>query len=135
MMHSRDWHGAGWRCRAALVLALLGVAGLAPGCDEAGEGVVLAAEPACSARVIVRFATVPDGPALAAIERANALELEPLGTITADTGVYLLGAAGVEADCRAAIDRLRSDERVRSVDLDVRRAPHEAQPTTREKTL
>ncbi len=135
MMHSRDRRAVGWRRRVAVAVALLSTACAASGCDEAGEGSALAAAPECSARVIVRFAAVPDATAFADIERANALELVPLDAITADTRVFLLRTAGSAADCRAASARLESDERVRYVDLDLRRAPHDAQPTPKEETL
>lgn len=132
MVYSGDWRGASWRRRATLAVALLGTACASSACDEAGEGVVHTAGPICSARVIVRFATEPSEASLAALERASTLELAPLGAITADTRVYLLRTQGFDADCRAAIERLRKDVRVRSVDLDARRAPHDGQPTSRE---
>jgi len=45
--------------------------------------------------------------------------------ITRDLHVYRLRAAGTNDDCIAAIYRLRHDDRVRSVDLDVRRGIHD----------
>ena len=76
-------------------------------------------------QVIVRHAAEPDSALLADLERANALELEPVGLITRDVRVYTLRAAGTNDDCLAAIDRLRRDGRVGSVDLDQRRELHD----------
>lgn len=76
-------------------------------------------------RVIVRFATEADDAVLADLARQNSLELDPIGAITRDLGVYTLRADGSDADCAAAIDRLRRDERVRSVDIDEQREIHE----------
>lgn len=103
-------------------------------CDKAGEGIVLAAEGKCSARVIVSFAAEPDAAFVQDIERAHALELAPLGAISGDIRAYLLRAAGSEAECRAAIERLRTDERVRSIDPDVRRAVPADPSSNREQT-
>ena len=75
----------------------------------------------CSVQVIVRHATEPDSALLADLARRNALTLEPVGVITRDLRVYTLRAAGTNDDCIDAMYRLRRDERVRSVDLDVRR--------------
>jgi hypothetical protein len=80
--------------------------------------------------VIARFATEPNGALLADIGRTNEVELEPLGTITDDLRVYKLRAIGSDDDCNAAIERLRRDERVTSVDLDARRSLHNEQSTT-----
>jgi hypothetical protein len=77
--------------------------------------------------VIVRFATEPNDELLADVERANVLELEPAGAITNDLGAYTLRPVGAAGDCGAAIERLRSDARVRSVDLDARRELHDEQ--------
>jgi hypothetical protein len=94
---------------------------------------VLTAEPMCSVRVIVRFFAAPTTAALVDIERTNALELAALETIADDLRVYLLSTPGLAADCRAAVERLQNDERVRFVELDVRRAPHDAGSTSREE--
>jgi hypothetical protein len=121
MEHSRAF-GAAARWRAALVPALVGAACAVAGCGESGESSAGTADTACSTRVIVSFVAPPDGASIQDIERTNALELAPLGAISGDTRAYLLRTAGLDADCRAAIVRLRADERVRSVEADVRRA-------------
>ena len=79
--------------------------------------------------MIARFAVEPNGALLADVERATGVELEPLGTITDQLRVYRLRAVGPD-DCNAAIERLRSDERVTSVDLDARRSLHNEQSNT-----
>jgi hypothetical protein len=120
MEHSRTF-GAAARWRVAFVPVLLAAACAVGGCDETGDGIVLTAGAMCSTRVIVRFVAAPDGALIQNIERSNALELAPLGAISGDIRAYLLSTAGADADCRAAIERLRSDERVRSVEPDVHR--------------
>jgi hypothetical protein len=103
----------------------LAVACTIGGCRERATEAGLAENADCS--VIARFATEPNGALLADVERATGVELEPLGTITDDLRVYRLHPVGREDDCKAAIERLRSDERVTSVDLDERRSLHNEQ--------
>src|SRR5262245_57866371 len=112
------------RSSVAFFLGLLGVACALVGCSGAVE-TALAQESKCSARVIVRHAAEPDSALLADLGRTNALELEPVGVITRDVRVYTLRADGTSDVCIAAIDRLRRDGRVRSVDLDERRRLHD----------
>ena len=95
------------------------------GGNERGASTSHAQSAECTARVIVRLAPRPTDALLADLQRANALELEPQGEITDDLRVYVLRVAGSDEDCVAAIDRLRRDERVRSVDLDARRQLHD----------
>jgi hypothetical protein len=78
----------------------------------------------CTVSVIVRFAREPDATLLANLGHTHALALEPIGAITGDLGVYLLSVDGGDAECRDAIDRLRTDASVRSVDIDTRREVH-----------
>ena len=104
--------------------ALLAVACSLSACNGAVE-TALAQTDKCSAQVIVRHVAEPDSALLADLERTNELTLEPLGVITRDLRVYTLRAAGTNDDCIAAIYRLRRDDRVRSVDLDVRREIHD----------
>ena len=103
---------------------MLAVACTIGGCRERATETALAEDAECS--VIARFATEPNGALLADVERATGVELEPLGTITDQLRVYRLHAVGPD-DCNAAIERLRSDERVTSVDLDERRSLHNEQ--------
>lgn len=107
-----------------LVAAAVGVVLSLAGCHARGVDAALAQNAGCTARVIVRFTTEPDGAWFASLGRAYSLELEPVEAITNEIRVYTLRGAGSD-DCVAAIDRLRRDERVRSVDLDARRELHE----------
>lgn len=110
---------------AIRALALVAVAAASGGCDHRDYNVALADGAECSVRVIVRFATEADDTLLTDVARLNVIELDPIGAITRDLGVYTLRAAGSDDDCAAAIERLRRDERVRSVDVDERRDIHE----------
>jgi hypothetical protein len=110
--------------RPSLFLAPFAVTGWLTACSAAVE-TALAETGECSVQVIVRHAAEPDSALLAEVERQNALTLEPVGVITRDLRVYTLRAAGTNDDCIAAIERLRRDDRVRSVDLDVRRGLHD----------
>jgi hypothetical protein len=114
--------------RATVALVSLAVACTIGGCRERATQTALADNAECS--VIARFATEPNGALLADVERATGVELEPLGTITDDLRVYRLHGVGSEDDCKAAIERLRGDERVTSVDLDERRSLHNEQSST-----
>lgn len=72
-------------------------------------------------RVIASFVQAPDAMLLEALARASGAELRLLDEIGA--GLYLLelAANGQDDACSRALDRLRSDERVRSADPDERR--------------
>jgi hypothetical protein len=117
-------HQGSWPAR---LLGALAVACVIGGCMRGGAA-ALAQNAECSERVIVRFNSEADDALLADLERVNALELEPLSAIAADLGVYALRAFDSADGCSAAIDRLRRDARVRSVDRDARRELHEEQP-------
>ena len=108
--------------RATVALVSLAVACTIAGCRERATETALAENADCS--VIARFATEANGALLADIGRTNEVELEPFGEITDDLRVYKLRAIGPDNDCNAAIERLRRDERVTSVDLDARRSLH-----------
>lgn len=113
----RQWRFSG------VVLAPFAIACSLAACSGTVE-TALADAGECSVQVIVRHAAEPDSALLADLGRANSLTLEPIGVITRDLRVYTLRAAGTNDDCIAAIYRLRRDDRVRSVDLDVRRGIH-----------
>ena len=108
--------------RAAVALVSLAVACVIGGCKERVTDTTLAENAECS--VIARFAAEPDAALLANLGRTNEVALEPLGAITNDLRVYRLRAVDPNDDCIAAIERLRRDERVTSVDLDARRELH-----------
>ena len=112
------------RFSLAHLLAPFAVACLLTGCSGTVE-TALAETGECSVQVIVRHAAEPDSALLADLERTNALTLEPVSVITRDLRVYTLRTAGTNDDCIAAMYRLRRDDRVRSVDLDVRRGIHD----------
>ena len=120
MTGKRRWQ----RLSLARLLASFAIASSLTACSGAVE-TALADTGKCSVQVIVRHAAEPDSALLAELERRNALTLEPIGVITRDLRVYTLRAAGTNDDCIAAIYRLRRDDRVRSVDLDVRRGIHD----------
>ena len=112
------------RLLLAALLAPFAIASALTACSGTVE-TALADTGECSVQVIVRHAAEPDGALLADLGRTNALKLEPIGVITRDLRVYTLRAAGTNDDCIAAMDRLRRDDRVRSVDLDARRGIHD----------
>jgi hypothetical protein len=112
------------RLSLAVLLAPFAIASSLTACSGAVE-TALADTGECSVQVIVRHAAEPDGALLAELEREGIRPLEPIGVITRDLRVYTLRAAGTNDDCIAAIYRLRRDDRVRSVDLDVRRGIHD----------
>ena len=113
------------RLPAAVALVTLAGAGAIGGCKE--RVAETASVPSAECSVIARFTTEANSSLLADLGRMNAVELEPLGAITDDLRVYRLHAVGSDDDCIAAIERLRRDERVRSIDLDARRELHEVQ--------
>ena len=113
------------RLPAAIALVTLAGACAIGGCKERVAETAFAPKADCS--VIARFTTEANSALLADLERMHAVELEPLDAITDDLRVYRLHAVGSDDDCVAAIERLRRDERVRSVDLDARRELHEVQ--------
>jgi hypothetical protein len=81
-----------------------------------------AREPAgCSVQVIVALQLDPVPLLVADLGRASGARLELVRTMTSNLHLFSLSASGVETECWAAIERLRGDPRVRSVDLDQRR--------------
>ena len=109
---------------ATVALVSLAAACAIGGCKQRATETALAENAEC--RVIARFTASPDSALLSDLERTNAVEIEPLAAITDDLRVYRLRAVGQDEDCVAAIERLRRDDRVRSVDLDARRELHNA---------
>jgi hypothetical protein len=81
-----------------------------------------AREPAgCSLQAIVALQQAPVPSFVADLSRASGARLELVRTMTSDIHLFSLTAPGPEAECVAALERLRRDPRVRSVDLDQRR--------------
>jgi hypothetical protein len=94
---------------------------VATACAQPRDDVAHDVSSGCSVRVIAGLASTPDPALLADLSRASGARLELIRSMA--SGLYLLSlqAAGPDSDCMAAIERLRSDARVRSVDLDERR--------------
>ncbi len=79
-------------------------------------------EPAdCSVQAIVALQQDPAPSLVADLGRASGARLELVRTMTPNLHLFSVSAPGAEAECMAAIERLRRDPRVRSVDLDQRR--------------
>ena len=83
----------------------------------------------CNARVMIQFAEPPTAgdrtaPDVSAIALSAGVELEFLRTAGSDIFVFSLMDEGSDASCGPALARLRSDPRVRSVDIDVKRTRH-----------
>lgn len=109
--------------RAALLLLsiLLTVACAQRPDESAGSGVVAAQ---CAARIIVGFVAEPNADVLAQLARVAGARLEPGAAVTAKLRAFSLTAGGSEPECSAAMERLRHDPRVSSVDIDTRREQH-----------
>jgi hypothetical protein len=80
-----------------------------------------ARSPGCGVRVIVALQPSPDDALVADLARVSGVRLELVRTMTSNLHLFAMTAAGPEPECTAAIERLRRDPRVRSVDLDQRR--------------
>lgn len=100
---------------------------LCAACTESREPLRLdssAARGDCRARIIVGFAAEPDDAVLAALAQHAGAKLDVAQRLLPTQYVLNLRADGDEPNCRAAIERLRTDTRVRYVNLDERRAPN-----------
>ena len=102
--------------------AWLAIAACAQACAQAPAQPPAAAG-GCSARVVVGFHAATDGDAIAALATSHALTLSIVNRLLPDLYVLDLGARGGDPACEAAVERLRADSRVRSVELDARREP------------
>ena len=101
--------------RWALVLLSCATAACAQPRDDAGE------PGGCSVQAIVALQVDPVPSLVADLDRASGARLELVRTMTPNLHLFSLTAPGAEAECVAAIERLRRDPRVRSVDIDQRR--------------
>jgi hypothetical protein len=97
------------------------VAVVATACAQPRDDVTHDAPSGCSVRVIAGLTSNPDAALLADLSRVSGARLELVRSMTSGLHLLSLQAAGPNAECMAAIERLRSDARVRSVDLDERR--------------
>lgn len=106
------------RARTLLTL-MLGSAAAA--CAQPRTNVAEAATSTCSLRVIVALDAAPDAALLADLSRVSGARLELIRTMTSNLHLLALEAQGDDSACMAAMERLRGDPRVRSVDVDARR--------------
>jgi hypothetical protein len=83
--------------------------------------VAQAAPSTCSLQVIAALDVAPDDKLLADLSRASGARLTLVRTMTSNLHLLTLEAQGADSECRAAMERLRGDPRVRSVDVDARR--------------
>jgi hypothetical protein len=105
------------RARPLLTL-VLGCAAAA--CVQPRE-VAQAAPSDCRLQLIVALDATPDDKLLADLSRVSGARLELIRTMTLNLYLLALEAQGADSECRAAMERLRGDPRVRSVDVDARR--------------
>ena len=107
--------------RARTLLTLLLGAVAAACAQPRAEVAAQAATPTCSLRVIVALDATPDAALLADLSRVSGARLELIRTMTSNLHLLALEAQGDDSECKAAMERLRGDPRVRSVDVDSRR--------------
>lgn len=90
-------------------------------CNGPRSADVSADEARCTVRIIASFEGTPDAALLESLSRASGAQLTLLNEMPA--GLYLLelAANGPDEACSRALERLQSDERVRSADMDERR--------------
>lgn len=108
----------GRRARTVLTLALGCAAGA---CVQPRAEVAQAAPSTCMLNVIVALDAVPDAALLADLSRVSGAHLVLIRTMTSNLHLLALEAPGDDSECKAAMERLRGDPRVRSVDVDSRR--------------
>ncbi len=71
--------------------------------------------------MIVALDMAPDAALIADLSRVSGARLELIRTMTSNLYLLALEAQGDDSECKAAMERLRGDPRVRSVDVDARR--------------
>src|SRR4051794_11084967 len=106
------------RVRTLLTL-VLGCAAAA--CAQPRADVAEAQTSTCTLRVIVALDTAPDAALLADLSRVSRARLELIRTMTSNLHLLALDAQRDASHGKAAMQRLRDDPRVRSVDVDERR--------------
>ena len=102
--------------------AWLAVASFAHACAPLPPQAAAAA--GCNARIIVGFHARTEAPAIAALAMSHSLTLDVVERLLPDLYVLDLSAPGGDPACATAVEQLRADARVRSAELDARRAPH-----------
>lgn len=80
-----------------------------------------AVDTGCSVQAIVALQAAPEPALVAELGRVSGARLELVRTMTTNLHLFSLNVPGPEAECIAAIERLRRDARVRSVDIDQQR--------------
>ena len=109
--------------RWAAVLGAIALAACAARMHAADPSVAPADR--CNSRVIISFSPgtrpMPDDNFVKDLSRAARIKLAFVSTITPNLHVFTLSAVEVDPACHDALERLRRDPRVRSVDLDARR--------------
>jgi CheY-like chemotaxis protein len=117
------------RSRYTGIILCFVVAAAAGACAGPGEPRAQSVDPQptepCHARIIVGFVAAADPPMIAALAQAHGVGLAVVSLLRPDLYVLDLSMPTVDPSCRAALERLRSDPRVRSADLDVRRFPQQ----------
>jgi hypothetical protein len=116
-MAGRGRFMAGNRARTLLTL-MLGSAAAACAQPRAD---VAAATSTCNLNVIVTLDMAPDAALIADLSRVSGARLELIRTMTSNLYLLALEAQGDDSECKAAMERLRGDPRVRSIDVDARR--------------
>jgi hypothetical protein len=101
------------------------VGGAAAACAQPREDASHADAPQCNLRVIVALDGEPTEALLGDLSRASGAKLELVRNMTTNLHLLALTATGPESQCSAAMERLRADPRVRSVDVDQRRQIHQ----------
>ena len=109
---------AGSRARSLLTLLL---ASAATACAQPRADPPETANSMCTLNVIVALDAAPDAALLADLSRVSGAHLELIRTMTSNLHLLALEARGDDSECKAAMERLRGDARVRSVDVDSRR--------------
>ena len=108
----------------ARTLAALALGCAAAACVQPRE-VAKASPPDCSLQVIAALDAAPDDKLLADLSRVSGARVALVRTMTSNLHLLTLEAQGADSECRAAMERLRADPRVRSVDVDARKKIHE----------
>ena len=117
-----------WRSRYVASGLWLAAAALLQGCTEprgSGTSPLAATSADCSARILVGFVSAADASVVAAIAQTAAVRLVVVNRLLPDLYVLDLSSDGPDSACAAGLERVRADARVRSADLDARRAPGE----------
>jgi hypothetical protein len=84
-----------------------------------------AAQTSCETAIVVGL-TPRTTEAVAEVERATGARIERGAAISTDAAAFTVRAPGPETACLAVIERLRSDARVRFVEIDARRNVRQA---------